>query len=76
MPRFYFDVRTGAEFLPDPDGFELDDLAAAEHEAAHTAVTLARDWLPRTREIGVEVRDEQRQVRLILTVALTIDRLA
>ena len=74
MPRFYFDVRAGAEFLPDPNGLELDGLAAAEHEATHTAVTLARDWLPRTREISVEVRDEQRQLRLILNVALTIDR--
>ncbi|WP_201864776.1 DUF6894 family protein [Microvirga soli] len=75
MRRFYFDVRAGAEFLPDPDGLELDGLAAAEHEAMHTAVTLAHDWLPLTREIGVEVKDEQRQSQLILTVALTIDRL-
>lgn len=74
MPRIYFDVQAGAERMSDPDGFELDSLVAAEHEATYTAVTLARDWLPRTREICVEVRDEQRQLRPILTVVLTIDR--
>jgi len=73
MPRFYFDVRKGEEFIQDPDGFELDDLEAAEHEATHTAVTLGRDWLPCTRDICVEVRDEQRRLRLILSVALTVD---
>jgi hypothetical protein len=74
MPRFYFDVRAGAESMPDPDGFELDSLAAAEHEAMHTAVTLARDWLPRMREICVEVRDEQRRLRLTLNITLTLER--
>ena len=74
MPRFYFDVRAGAESLPDPDGFEFDSLTAAEHEATQTAVTLARDWLPRTREICVEVRDEQRRLRLTLNVTLTIEQ--
>ena len=50
MPRFYFDMRKGAEFIPDLDGIELDSLDAAEQEATQTAVILGRDWLPRTRE--------------------------
>jgi hypothetical protein len=46
MPRFYFDVRAGAESMPDPEGLELDGLEAAEHEATQTVLTLGRDWLP------------------------------
>ncbi len=32
MPRFYFDVREGAMFLPDDEGLEFASLDAAEHE--------------------------------------------
>jgi hypothetical protein len=74
MPRFYFDVRAGAEPMPDPEGLELDGLEAAEHEATQTVLTLGRDWLPRAREVRVEVRDELHRLRLILRVALTVER--
>jgi hypothetical protein len=73
MPRFYFDVRAGAESMPDPEGLELDGLEAAEHEATQTVLTLGRDWLPCLREICVEVRDEQHRLRLSLSVALSVD---
>ncbi|QRM29102.1 hypothetical protein [Microvirga sp. VF16] len=75
MPHFYFDVRAGTEVLSDPDGFELDSLEGAEQEATQTALALGRDWLPRTREVCVEVRDEWRHLRLILSVALRVKRL-
>jgi hypothetical protein len=74
MPRFYFDIRAGADFFPDEDGFELDSVEAAEREAMQTAMTLGRDWLPRTREVRVEVRDEWRRLRLALSVALNVER--
>ena len=34
MPRFYFDVREGPQFVPDDEGLELSDVDAAEREAA------------------------------------------
>ena len=62
--------------MPDPEGSYCATLDAAEHEAAQTAVTLARDWLPRrTQEVCVAVRDEQHRVLLTVAVALTIERL-
>jgi hypothetical protein len=76
MRRFYFDVHTRADIMPDLEGSYCATLDAAEHEATQTAVTLARDWLPRrAREVCVEVKDEQHRVVLTVTVALTIERL-
>jgi hypothetical protein len=74
MPRFYFDVHQGANFIPDQIGSELDSLDAAEREAAQTAVELGRDWMPHARVVCVEVRDEQFRPVLALTLALTIER--
>ncbi len=34
MPRFYFDIRNGAEFYPDEEGIDFADLDAAKAEAA------------------------------------------
>jgi hypothetical protein len=73
MPRFYFDIRAGAESMPDPEGLELDGLEAAEHEATQTALALGRDWLARVRELHVEVRDEEHRPRLTLKVALSVE---
>jgi hypothetical protein len=75
MPRFYFDVSNGPNFIPDEDGFELGSLDAAEHEATQTLVQLGRDWLPRARELSIQVRDEQHRQVLALSVAMSIKRL-
>jgi hypothetical protein len=74
MPRFYFDIQKGTELIPDDNGFEIDSLEAAEHEAMQTAITLGRDWLPFAREVRVRVRDEHGRYRLNLSVALTVER--
>lgn len=37
MPRFFFHYRTDDEIIRDPDGSELPDLEAAEHNAAALA---------------------------------------
>ncbi len=70
MPRFYFDVREGASFIPDEDGLEFASLDAAEHEAACTAAEIGRDRLPTgdAREVTVEVRNEHRQRVLTIKV--------
>jgi hypothetical protein len=76
MPRFYFDSREGARFIPDEEGLEFDSLDAAEQEAATAAAEIGRDRLPTgdSREITVEVRNEHRQRVLTVKVSMDIDR--
>ena len=67
MPRFYFDVREGAEFTSD-----------TEYEAARAAAEIGRDDLPngKAREVTVEVRDEYGQQVFTATVSMTVRRMA
>ncbi len=74
MPRFYFDVIEGPKFLPDEEGFELASLDAAEREATQTLVLLGRDWLARTRDVSIQVRDEQHRQVLSVSLAMRIER--
>jgi hypothetical protein len=76
MPRFYFDVREGPLFIDDENGMEFPNLDKAEQEAIQAVVSIGKDRLPRgdTRDVTVEVRDENRQRVLTVTVVLTIDR--
>lgn len=75
MPRFYFDIQKGPEFIPDPDGFETDSLEAAERQATQTAIELGQAWLSSARLVRVRVRDEQGRSRLNLSLVLTVERL-
>ena len=75
MPRFYFDVTEGPKFIPDEDGFDLDSVEAAEHEAMQTLVQLGRDWLPRAHEVHMHVRDERHRQVLAVSVAIKVERL-
>lgn len=76
MPRFYFDVREGARLTPDHEGLELDSLDAAEDEATLTAAEVGRDRLQKgnAREVTVEVRNQDHQRVLIVTVSMNIRR--
>jgi methyl coenzyme M reductase gamma subunit len=76
MPRFYFDVREGSTFLVDENGLEFSSLDEAEQEAIRGVVSMGKDQLPRgdTREVTVEVRDEDRKRMLTVGVHLIIDR--
>jgi hypothetical protein len=76
MPRFHFDVRDGAGFVPDDEGMEFDGLDAAKHEAAEAAAEIGRDWLPKSdaRAVTVEVRNEHRQRVLSVTVTMQVER--
>jgi hypothetical protein len=76
MPRFYFDVREGSSFVADEDGLEFLDLDEAEQEAIQAVVSMGKDRLPRgdTREVTVEVRDENQKRVLTVGVHLIIDR--
>ena len=76
MPRFYFDFRDEAMFVPDEEGQELDSLDAAEREAAQVAAEIGRDRLPRgdSRRVTVEVRNEHRQRVVTVTVSMETHR--
>jgi hypothetical protein len=75
MPRFYFDVSEGQKFIPDDEGFEMESLNAAEHEATQALIQLGRDWLACAREVGIQVRDEQRRPVLALSLEMKVERL-
>jgi hypothetical protein len=76
VPRFYFDIRDGARFVPDEEGLEFHSLDKAEHEAACTAAEIGRDRLPTSdsRAITIEVRNEHHQRVLTITVSMNVDR--
>jgi hypothetical protein len=76
MPRYYFDVREGPLFVSDEEGMEFPNLDEAEQEATHAVVSIGRDRLPRsdTRDVTIEVRNEDRKRVLTVTVALQVER--
>ena len=76
MPRFYFDIREGPRFIPDNEGQEVPDLAAAEREAMAAAASMARDLLPkgRARAVTITVRNGQGERVLTVTVRMEVAR--
>lgn len=76
MPRFYFDVREGATFIPDEEGLEFESMDAAEYQAAQTAAEIGRDRLPKgdTCDVTVELKNKHRQRVLTVTVSMEIHR--
>jgi uncharacterized protein DUF6894 len=76
VPRFYFDIREGTRFIPDETGLEFDSLDAAEREAASAAAEIGRDQLPKgdARAVTIEVRNEQGQRVLTVTVSMEVER--
>ena len=80
MQRFYFDVFIGSDANLDADGHEIGSLRAAEIAAKRTAGELARDQLSKLHDaapesIRVEVKNENRQQLLTVTVSLQIDHM-
>jgi hypothetical protein len=76
MPRFHFDVRESQHLIPDKEGSDCPGLNAAEREAVETAAEIGRDLLPdgKARAVSIDVRNEQGQRVLTVTVSLQIDR--
>ena len=60
MPRFYFDIREGADLFRDEEGMEFPDLASAEREAEEAVTSLIRKlrYAGKPIKITIEVRDE------------------
>jgi hypothetical protein len=77
MPRYYFDVREGNVVIADPEGQDMANIEAAEREAVEAAASIGRDHFvtARTDALAIEVKDEQRQLVLIVTVSLHVNRI-
>lgn len=78
MPRFYFDLREGANFIRDDEGLECDSLEVAEREAATAAADIARERLltRAARGVTVEVRNDHGERVLTVTASMEIHRRA
>jgi hypothetical protein len=76
MSRYFFDTREGQKFTPDVEGLEFDSLDAAEYEAACAATEIGRDRLPKgeSRDVTVEVKNEDGQRVLTVKVSMEVDR--
>jgi hypothetical protein len=78
LPRFYFDVSVGDDFTRDDVGFEYENLAVAEYQAARAAAEIGQDALPtrRVSEVCVLVRDEHGEPVLSVAMSMTVRRKA
>jgi hypothetical protein len=77
VPRFYFDTREGATFIPDDEGVEFPDRNVAERAAAVAAAEMGRDCLSKggDRDLTIEVRNEHQKHVLTVTVVMKIERI-
>ncbi len=75
MPRYFFDTYDGDHFLPDDQGIELENLAAAKAEASRGLADMAGDELPDgdQRSFVVRVRDEAGEVVLQAALSLVVE---
>ena len=77
MPLYYFDSRDGESFIEDDEGLEFPDLETARDQATAALADLARDVLPGSirRELGIEVRDEDKEPLLRTSLVFEAVRL-
>lgn len=75
MPRFFFDVSTGGEWMRDEEGSYLADRETARQEAIGLLPNIARDVdvLPdgNRRDFVINVRDDSGKMIFTATFALT-----
>jgi hypothetical protein len=72
MARFYFSNFTGQE---QDEGVEFPSLAAAEADAVHAAITMARDaYASGQRQTRIMIADERGERRLTITISVDIER--
>ena len=60
MPRFYFDIRDGENYISDEVGLEFPSLKSARDNASSSLAEIMKDALPDVvqYEVSVEVRGE------------------
>ena len=76
MPHYDFDRYDGLPFVPNDEGWALDDPDATERKTAELAAQIGWDHLPKRddRKVTTEVRNERCQQVLTETVSMHIDR--
>jgi len=76
MPRYDFNRYEGPRFIPNDEGWALDDLDATERKTAEFDAQIGWDPLPKRddRNVTTEVRTERGQRRLTETVSMHVDR--
>jgi hypothetical protein len=73
VPRFYFDVRDGGEFVEDTEGTEFAGLKEAREDASRALAQMLKDAMPdgMHHDVSVEVRDEKK--RPLFKVQITFE---
>lgn len=76
MPRYYFDIVDGEIALPDPKGFELENIGRAEAKAQKILTEVAEVTLSDAdrRDVAAIVRDEAGQAVLQMRLSLIVER--
>ena len=70
MPRFYFDVTTDGQFVPDELGLDLDSLTVARKEARVAAAEMAKEGNGGPHEIIIGIREGN---GVVATVRLSLE---
>ena len=75
MPRFFFDIHDGEDFMPDRQGVGLDDLDAAKDEARKALRDIIWDELPvgDRRDFTVDVKNTAGEIVWRVTLSLVVE---
>jgi hypothetical protein len=78
MPRYYFDLHDGDQFITDETGLALPGIREARYEAIRVMADFARDAVQVVayRELGVEVRDQSGKTVLTAKATFEVAELA
>ncbi len=74
MARYFFDARNNGTLVVDEVGLDLDDLTAAEREAASALAEMADDMVAGSlrQQLTVEIRETLGTASLRVTLALEL----
>jgi hypothetical protein len=74
VPRFYFDIRDGDQFIRDDEGLDYPNIEAARDAATAALAEMAKEALPGAERyhIAIEVRDEAKEPLLIAALTFEI----
>jgi hypothetical protein len=75
MPRYYFNLRDGDEFIPDDEGIELAAIQCARDEALRGLADCVRDAICSVSggELAIEVVDSRRNILFVAKLAFVTE---
>ena len=75
MPRYYFNLRDGDEFIPDDEGIEFPAIQGARDEAFRGLADCARDAISNVSggELVIEVADSRQNVLFVAKLAFATE---